>query len=181
MRIIAGTAKNKKIKSQSGHNVRPTLERVKESLFSILQPYINDSVFLDLYGGTGSIALEAISRGAKRAIIIEKNGEAIRIIIKNVNNLGFEDKCRAYKNEVIRAIEILSNKRETFDIIFMDPPYKDEVCKEVIEKISNFNLLKENGLIIAEHHIKEKLPEIIGKFKKIDERKYSGKILTFYS
>ncbi|BDU50250.1 16S rRNA (guanine(966)-N(2))-methyltransferase RsmD [Haliovirga abyssi] len=181
MRIIAGTAKNKRIKSQSGHNVRPTLERVKESLFSILQPYINDSVFLDLYGGTGSIALEALSRGAKRAIIIEKNGEALRIIIENVNSLGFEDRCRAYRNEVLRAIEILSNKRETFDIIFMDPPYKDEVCEEVIAKILDSNLLEENGLIIAEHHIKEKLPDVIGKLNKIDERKYSGKVLTFYS
>ena len=105
MRIVAGEVKNHKIKSQKGHMVRPTLERVKESLFGIVNPYIDNAVFLDLFSGTGNIALEALSRGAKRAVMIEHNEEAVKVIIENVNNLGLEDRCRAYRNDVFRAIE----------------------------------------------------------------------------
>lgn len=180
MRIVAGEAKNKRINSQKGHGVRPTLERVKESLFGIITPYIEDSIFLDLYGGTGSVALEALSRGAKRAIIIEKNEVALRVIIENVNYLGFQDKCRAYRNEALRAIEILANKRETFDIIFIDPPYKDMVCVATIEKVISQGILKDGGLIIAEHFIAEDMPDEIGPLKKADERKYGSTVLTFY-
>lgn len=181
MRIIGGNAKNKKIMSQKGQMVRPTLARIKESLFEIIKPYIEDSIFLDLFSGTGSIALEALSRGAKRAVMIEKNNEALRIIIQNVESMNFSDKCRAYKNDAQRAIEILAKKNESFDIIFLDPPYKEELCTIVIEKISKEKILKNGGIIIAEHHISEKLADKIDEFNKIDERVYSGKVMTFYS
>ena len=133
MKIIAGDAKNKRIKSRKGTDTRPTLGSMKESLFSIIAPYVPDSVFLDLFSGSGSISLEALSRGAKRAVMIEKDTEALKYIIENVNSLGYEDRCRAYKNDVLRAVEILGRKGEKFDIIFMDPPYKEEVCTKVIK------------------------------------------------
>ena len=97
MKIIAGEAKSRKLKSRKGMDTRPTLANIKESLFSIIAPYIEDCNFLDLFSGTGNIALEALSRGAKRAIMIEKDPEALKIIIENINSLGFENRCRAYK------------------------------------------------------------------------------------
>lgn len=181
MRIIAGIAKNRKIKTRKGFDTRPTLESVKESLFSIITPYIEEAVFLDLFSGSGSIGLEAISRGSKKAVMIEKDSEALRYIIENIENLGFSDKCRAYKNDVLRAVEILGRKQEKFDIIFMDPPYQDEVCKKVLKEIDKANILNENGLIICEHHFYEKLEDEIYGFRKTDERKYNKKILTFYT
>ena len=181
MRIIAGEAKNRIIKTRKGFDTRPTLESVKESLFSIIAPYIEGSVFLDLFSGSGSISLEAISRGAKRAVMIEKDGEALKYIIENIDNLGFSDRCRAYKNDVIRAIEILGRKNEKFDIIFMDPPYQDNVTKKVLKAIDKANILAEDGLIICEHHLLEDLEDNIASFRKIDERKYNKKILTFYT
>lgn len=153
MRIIAGDAKNKRIKSRKGTDTRPTLGSMKESLFSIIAPYVPDSVFLDLFSGSGSISLEALSRGAKRAVMIEKDAEALKYIIENVNNLGYEERCRAYKNDVLRAIEILGRKGEKFNIIFMDPPYKDEVCTRVMKAIEKHKILAEDGLIICEHHV----------------------------
>ena len=141
MRIIAGEAKNRIIKTRKGFDTRPTLESVKESLFSIITPYIEGSVFLDLFSGSGSISLEAISRGAKRVVMIEKDGEALKYIIENIDNLGFSDRCRAYKNDVIRAIEILGRKNEKFDIIFMDPPYQDNVTKKVLKAIEQVGML----------------------------------------
>uniref|UniRef100_A0A2R5L0K0 Methyltransferase n=1 Tax=Hirondellea gigas TaxID=1518452 RepID=A0A2R5L0K0_9CRUS len=181
MRIIAGSAKGKIIKCRDGFDTRPTTDRVKESLFSMIAPYISEAVVLDLFSGTGNIALEAISRGAKRAVMIEKEKEALRVIIQNVNNLGFDDRCRAYKNETLRALTILGKKREKFNIIFLDPPYKDNVCNEVIEKISETGILAEGGLIVAEHHILEDMEDVISEFKKVDERRYGKKELSFYT
>lgn len=181
MRIVAGTHKGRLIKSRKGQETRPTLERVKESLFGIIAPYVNGAKFLDLYSGTGNIAFEALSRGAVKAVMIEKDPDALKVIIENVNELGFEDKCRAYKNESVRAIEILGKKHEKFDIIFMDPPYKDEVCSQTIRAIEKAGILEETGLIIAEHHIGEKMPEELGSYKKVDERTYSIKVMTFYT
>ena len=123
------------------------MSRVKEAIFDIIKPYLEDAKFLDLFSGTGNMALEALSRGVKRAVMIEKNKDAVSIIIENVNSMGFEDRCRAYKNEVNRAIEILSRKREIFDIIFIDPPYKEELCTETITKIDTFKILSERGSV----------------------------------
>lgn len=181
MRIIAGEAKGKRIECRKGNETRPTQDSVKEALFSIIAPYIPDARFLDLFSGTGNIALEALSRGAKRAIMIEKEQEALRYIIKNINNLGYEEKARAYKNDVSRAIEILGRKGEKFDIIFMDPPYKDEICEKVMRIISKNKVLAENGLIICEHHMFEELGDIVEEFKKSDERRYGKKVVTFYT
>lgn len=181
MRIIAGEAKGKRLKCRKGTDTRPTQDSIKESLFSIITPYITDSRFLDLFSGTGNIALEALSRGAKRAVMIEKDQEALKYIIKNINNLGYENRSRAYKNEVLRAIEILGRKGEKFDIIFMDPPYKDEVCERVMRAVSKAGLLADNGLIICEHHMYEDMSEEVGEFKKTDERKYGKKVVTFYT
>lgn len=181
MRIIAGEAKNKKLKSRKGMDTRPTLGSVKESLFSIIAPYIEESRFLDLFSGTGNIALEALSRGAKKAIMIEQDQEALKIIIENINSLGFENRCRAYKNDVIRAVEILGRKEEKFDIIFMDPPYKQELCTKVLKAIEKSGILANDGLIICEHHMLEDLEDEVAGFKKADCRKYGKKTMTFYT
>ena len=110
MRIIAGEARSRKLKTRKGFETRPTLANVKEALFSMIAPHLEDSVFLDLFSGSGNIALEALSRGAKRAVMIEKDTEALRLISENENALGFQDRCRAYKNDVYSAIEILAIK-----------------------------------------------------------------------
>lgn len=181
MRIIAGESKNKKLKTRKGMNTRPTLGSVKESLFSIIAPYIRDSHFLDLFSGTGNIALEALSRGAKKAIMIEQDREALKIVIENINNLGYDDRCRAYKNDAVRGVEILGRKGEKFDIIFMDPPYKEELCKKVLKGIKESDILKDDGLIICEHHLFEDLEDEVYGFKKADERKYGKKVITFFT
>ena len=116
MRIIAGTLKNRRIKSREGRETRPTLERIKEAIFSIIEEKVAGAKCLDFYSGTGNVTFEALSRGAERAIMIEEDKDALRVIIENVNHLGVENKCRAYKNDVFRAAEILARKNEKFDI-----------------------------------------------------------------
>lgn len=180
MRITSGTLKNRVILSREGFKTRPTLERIKESIFSIIYDKIIDAKFLDLYSGTGNMSFEALSRGAKRAILIEKDHEALNVIIDNVIRFNLEDKCRAYKNDTLRAIEILHKKREKFDIIFMDPPYKENLSAKTIEQLSNFDILNDNGIIISEHANYEKLNDKIGNFIKFDEREYNKKIISFF-
>lgn len=180
MKIIAGEAKGRKIKSRKGMDTRPTLANVKESLFSIIQNYVEGSRFLDLFSGTGNIALEALSRGAEKAVMIEKDPEALKVIIENINDLGFENRCRAYKNDVVRAVEILGKKKEKFDIIFMDPPYKENHTEKTLLELSKFDILDDNGIIICEHANYEKLDNVIGIFTKFDEREYKKKVISFF-
>ena len=181
MRIIAGESKNKKLKTRKGIETRPTLGSIKESLFSIITPYIENARILDLFSGTGNIALEALSRGAQKAIMIEQDQGALKVIIENINHLGYENKSRAYKNDSIRAIEILGRKGEKFDIIFMDPPYKQDFCSKSLIAIEKNNILAEDGLIICEHHAFEELGDEVATFKKADQRKYGKKTMTFYT
>ena len=133
MRVTSGYLKNRVILSRIGKETRPTLERLKEAIFSIIGDKIENAIFLDLYSGTGNISFEALSRGAKRSIMIEADKEALRVIIENVNKLGVEEKCRAYKNDVLRAIEILEKKNEKFDVIFMDPPYRENLTHKTLK------------------------------------------------
>ena len=180
MRITSGTLKNRKIKSREGKETRPTLERIKEAIFSIIGDKITDARFLDLYSGTGNMAIEALSRGASRAVMIEQDKEALRIIIDNVNDLKLDGKCRAYKNDVFRALEILGRKKEKFDIIFLDPPYKENITEKTLEKISESEILADDGIIISEHIVYEKSKDTVGNLVKYDERDYNKKIVTFY-
>ncbi|CAM3082064.1 16S rRNA (guanine(966)-N(2))-methyltransferase RsmD [Streptobacillus felis] len=180
MRITSGYLKNRVILSRVGKETRPTLERVKEAIYSIISDKVEDAIFLDLFSGTGNMSFEAMSRGAKRAVMIEADKEALRVIIENVNNLNLENSCRAYKNDVLRAIEILENKNETFDIIFMDPPYKENLTEKTLIKLSQHDILSNDGIIICEHGRYEKLNNEIGNFIKFDEREYNKKIVTFY-
>ncbi|ACZ01096.1 16S rRNA (guanine(966)-N(2))-methyltransferase RsmD [Streptobacillus moniliformis] len=180
MRITSGYLKNRVILSRIGKETRPTLERVKEAIYSIISTKVEDAIFLDLYSGTGNMSFEAMSRGANRAVMIEMDKEALRVIIENVNNLNLDKKCRAYKNDVMRAIEILENKNEKFDIIFMDPPYKENLTEKTLKKLSNHDILDKDGIIICEHGKYEKLSDEIGNFVKFDEREYNKKIVTFY-
>ncbi len=180
MRITSGKLKNRIILSKEGRDTRPTLERIKESIFSILYDKIIDAKFLDLYSGTGNMSFEALSRGASYAIMIEKDVSALNVIIDNVQRLDLSNKCRAYKNDVLRAIEILKNKNEKFNIIFMDPPYRENLTVKTLMHLSKYDILEQDGIIICEHGRYENLENTIGNFIKYDEREYNKKIVTFY-
>lgn len=147
MRIISGTARGTKLYTLEGNNTRPTLDRVKEPLFSIIQNKIKDAIVLDLFSGSGALALEALSRGAKKAILCDNSHEAIEVIKKNVGKTHFEQKaellCMDYK-------KCLNKINEKIDLIFLDPPYEANIAVKSLELIIKNNLLSENALIILE-------------------------------
>lgn len=155
MRIISGAAKGTKLYTLDGIATRPTLDRVKESLFSIIQNKINEECcVLDLFAGSGALGLEAISRGAKKAFLCDKSYEAIKIIKQNIEKTHFQEKAIAINKDYKKSIEFL--KKNKFDLIFIDPPYKMDIAVKAVEIIINLEILKKNGLIILETDDKER-------------------------
>lgn len=152
MRIIAGTCRSLKLKTPKGLNTRPTTDRIKETLFNILQPELRSARFLDLFAGSGAIGLEALSRGAKEAVFVENNREAISCIEDNISFTKMKDHSVLLKMDVISALKQLDGG-EQFDVIFMDPPYNREFEKQVLSGLKGTTLLNEDTLIVIEADI----------------------------
>jgi len=182
MRVISGNLKGLKLKTPKNMEIRPTSDRVKEALFNIIQNHINifDTKFLDLFAGTGNIGIEALSRGASKCVFVDNNYESIKIIKENIKKACLEEKSIVFKKNVLVALNILKRKKESFEIIFMDPPYGKNLAIPVLEILSKSNLLKQKGYIIVEHSRKEALPEKVGSIRKYKHRTYGNTIISFY-
>ena len=153
MRIIAGKGRSLPLKTIEGIDTRPTTDRIKETLFNMLQYEIADCRFLDLFAGSGQIGLEAVSRGAKEAVFVESGKKAAACIQDNINFTQFNDQCRLMQMDVMAAIRSLEGKG-TFQIIFMDPPYNQELEKDVLMLLSKSTLVDEDTVIIVEASLK---------------------------
>ena len=180
MRVISGSARGKKLVALEGMNTRPTLDRVKEALFNIIQFDIADKKVLDLFAGSGAIGIEAISRGAEKAVLCDNSKDAVKIIEANVKNTRTESKITILNKDYNQALEYLANNNYKFDIIYLDPPYKTEFANIAIEKIIALDLLSKEGIIIVETDDTEKEKTITTKGIQIfDKRKYGRAILIF--
>ncbi len=150
MRVIAGTAKHLPLKAPEGSDVRPTTDRIKETLFNIISDLIPGSDFLDLFAGSGAIGIEALSRGARSATFIEVGRSAAACIKGNLEFTKLEEKSRLFMGDAVTLIGKLFKEGQSFDIIFMDPPYSRDIEKNAFEKICECDILKDDGLIIIE-------------------------------
>lgn len=180
MRVISGNARGKKLVSLEGMNTRPTLDRVKEALFNIIQFDIADKDILDLFAGSGAIGIEAISRGAKSATFCDNSIDAVKIIKTNIENTRSKDKATVINKDYSLALKQLEKENKQFDIIYLDPPYKTDFANKAIEEIINLNLLSKDGIIIVETDDNNKDKTINTKNIEIfDKRKYGRAILIF--
>lgn len=180
MRVISGNARGKKLVSLEGTNTRPTLDRVKEALFNILQFDIIDKDVLDLFAGSGALGIEAISRGASSATFCDNSGDAIRVIKTNIENTHSTSKAVVLHKDYSLALKQLSKENKKFDIIFLDPPYKEDFAEKAITEIVNLNVLSKDGIIIVETDDTEKEKTIKTEGIQIfDKRKYGRAILIF--
>ena len=176
MRVISGTARGKKLKSLDEITTRPTLDRVKEALFNIIQFNIKNVNVLDLFSGSGALAIEALSRGAKHAVCVDHSSEAIKIIKQNLELTRLSDKAKVINSDYSQALKSFDEK---FDIIFLDPPYETDFLEKSITQIIKLNLLTEDGFFIIETNDRKKVEEI-GGLEIYDERKY-GKVLLIFA
>ncbi len=190
MRIISGTAKGRKILSpvnegritQKGElrATRPTLDRVKVSMFNIISQKIYGARVLDMFAGTGSLGLECASRGASEVVFLEKFRETYDILVENITILGFKEVSSVHHRDSYEFIKSLGSRGEKFDIIFVDPPYLNNMVEESIVLIGKYDLLTENGVIVSKYDYEEPIYRPTEKYELVDERKYGKTILGFY-
>ena len=173
MKIISGKYKGRVLKGFDITGTRPTMDRVKESLFGTIQSYVPGSVVLDLFAGSGNVGIEALSEGASFAYLVDSNSKAIKVIKENINNIGITD-IEVIHSDYKEALKSFNNK---FDLIFLDPPYNTDYIEKSIKLIEDNNLLNDDGIIVCESDAIDKII-YSDVFKKVKEKKYGDKYIV---
>lgn len=150
MRVIAGTARSLQLKSVPGIETRPTTDRIKETLFNILAPELSGCAFLDLFSGSGGIGIEALSRGAESACLVDNSRNAVKVIQENLRHTRLENRAEVIGQDVLTAIRLLESRLAVFDVIFMDPPYGKNLEREALYALSQSAIMKEDTLVVVE-------------------------------
>ncbi|MDT8901227.1 16S rRNA (guanine(966)-N(2))-methyltransferase RsmD [Anaeroselena agilis] len=179
MRIITGTAKGLKLKAPRGRDVRPTSDRVKESLFAILADRIRGAAVADFFAGTGNLGLEALSRGAAAAVFVDASPASNALIRDNADRARLAEKAELLRKDALAAAGHFARSGRTFDIIFCDPPYNKGLVAAILEKIDAGKLLKPGGVVIIEHSRHEPLPAGLVNLTISRTERYGETLLTF--
>jgi len=177
MRIVSGTARGRKLKEPGGHKIRPTSDRVKESVFTIIQFDIEGRRVLDLFAGTGQYGIEALSRGAGSAVFVDTLADAVKLVKENLKITNLTDNARVYGRDALRYLDECDN----FDLIFIDPPYDTKLAAKSIAKIAEFDKLNINGIIICELKADETPPTVELPYIMQKEYKYGGVKIAKYT
>lgn len=183
MRVIGGIAGGRKLAAPKGMRIRPTSDRVKEALFSILGSYLDTFSHcgvLDIFAGTGSLGIEALSRGAIQAVFVDSHKDSVTLILKNLQNLGFSEQGRVLAKEALPALKLLEKQGITFQLVFLDPPYRQGAAVHVLEHLATSPLIDAGSLLIAESAADEHLPPAIGPLQEFDRRVYGETAVSFY-
>jgi 16S rRNA (guanine(966)-N(2))-methyltransferase RsmD len=179
MRIISGTSKGRKLVTPRSQSLRPTSDRVKESIFNILQDDIVGKVVLDLFAGTGNLGIEALSRGAKKTIFVEKGRQALRLIQRNLTQFGLESQSEILPKDANRAIGILKQKGESFDLILMDPPYEKGLIQRTLMKLNSYPIYHKDSILVIEHDRREPLSTVMDGWNLIRQRRIGDTVISF--
>ncbi len=180
MRVIGGNARGRRLKVPRGQTLRPTGARVKEALFNILPHDLSGTKVLDLFAGTGNVTIEALSRGAAAAILVDSSVESGKAIRENLRRLHLGDRTQVWITPVARSLRLLARRDETFDLIFLDPPYDKQWIARTLKIIAQEGLLRESGVLIAEHSIREKVEPRYAALVLQDQRRYGSTLLSFF-
>ena len=177
MRVITGKARGVQLKTPDGMATRPTADRVKEALFSIIQFDVPTAKVLDLFGGTGQLGIEALSRGAKSAVFVDAGEPACRLIKENLRRTKLEADATVIRSDYL---QYLNHCREKFDIIFLDPPYAEVFLENALNRIAEIDILETGGIIVAERPVGKDLPWDFEGFTRSKDYKYGKTLLTIY-
>lgn len=180
MRVISGICKGLPIKAVPGSNTRPTTDKVKESVFNMIGPYFDGGLAIDLFAGSGSLGIEALSRGIDHCIFIEKDVKAINIITENLKKCNLENQAEVFRTEASRAIKALEKRNLQFDLLFLDPPYQRIELYELAHTMVQKGLLSSNAIILCEHEKGVDLPETIHTFSLTRRETYGSTIISIY-
>lgn len=179
MRVIAGEAKGRKLKMVSGSSTRPVGERAKEALFSILGERVVGARFLDLYAGTGSVGIEALSRGAQSAVFVDRQRQAVTTIRDNLSHTGLKDRAQVVRGDAFTFLK--RGDVEPFDLIYVAPPQYQGLWAKTLLALEDSTLLAPGGLVVVQIHPKEYQELELRSLELIDQRKYGSTLLCFYA
>ncbi len=180
MRVISGQAKGHPLKAVPGSNTRPTTDKVKESLFSIIGPYFDGERVLDLFAGTGGLGIEALSRGAANAVFIDSSSQSIEVVRANLTSTRLADRAETYRNDARRALKLLQRAGKPFDLIFLDPPYATKDCDVLLLDMVSKELVAENAVAVVEHHPDVGYEDAFGGFTRARYATYGEIALSVY-
>lgn len=178
MRIIAGRERGRRLESPEGRTARPTLDRVRENLFNIIAPRLENALFLDLFAGTGAIGLEALSRGAARAVFVEADDRMLAVLRRNTALCKFEDRAIAYRLRLPAGMDALGGP---YDLVFADPPWDFAGYGELLEALSQEGMVLEGGWVVLESSAKTPPLETAGRWTAFRRRQYGETMLSFYA
>jgi 16S rRNA (guanine(966)-N(2))-methyltransferase RsmD len=181
MRVIAGIYKGRRLKTLEGLNIRPTSDRLRETLFNILAPRIEGASFLDLCAGSGAVGIEAVSRGAAGAVFVESSRKAAALIGENLRHCGIREHVQVINREALTALKQLAARGSRFEICYFDPPYDSDLYSPVIAQIARQELLAEDGLLIVEHRRQSPLAPNYDRLRPYREVIQGDSHLTFFS
>jgi 16S rRNA (guanine966-N2)-methyltransferase len=180
VRVIAGTAKGRLLKAVPGNGTRPTTDKVKEAIFSMIGPYFDGGLGLDLFAGTGGLGIEALSRGMERVIFIDMEKTSIQVVEDNLQTLGFKEQSEVYRNEAQRALKVLSKRGLKFDLIFLDPPYRMKQVDEILLQIQQREMVQDQAVVLVEHETGHAYADEIGRFHVRKRSTYGETAITIY-
>jgi len=185
MRIISGSAKGRKLAAPKDQRVRPTADRIKEALFSIVASRLggfDDCRVLDLFAGTGNLGIEALSRGSAYAVFIDSHPESVRLIRENIQRAGVTERATVLSKDVLKGVAELAREKRLFDLVFVDPPYQQrELRNQVLALLGSGELLADEAIVIIESSAHDELPHAVGSLELNDRRSYGDTALTIYT
>lgn len=180
MRIVAGDFGGRRLNAVPGMATRPTTDKVKEALFNIIGPYFDGGESLDLYAGSGGLSIEGVSRGIKKATLVDRQYQAIKTIKNNIEVTKHPEQFDILKMDAHRALNLLSKQNKRFDLVYLDPPYAKQQIVKDMEEMIKLNLLSNEALIVAETDQNADVPENISSFRFIKQQTYGITVLHFY-
>ncbi|WP_027090930.1 16S rRNA (guanine(966)-N(2))-methyltransferase RsmD [Cohnella thermotolerans] len=180
MRVISGEAKGRPLKAVPGQTTRPTTDKVKEAMFSIIGPYFDGENVLDLFAGTGGLGIEALSRGAGHCVFIDANPRSVDVVRRNLEATGLSDRAEVYRNDARKAIKLLERRGERFDLLFLDPPYAMKDCDELLAEIASRGLVEAGAVAVVEHAADREYGERIGEYTRKRHATYGETALSIY-
>lgn len=180
MRVVSGKCKGHPLKAVPGQSTRPTTDKVKESIFNMIGPYFDGGIGLDLFGGSGGLGIEGLSRGLDKVIFVDKDQKAIATIRNNLETCRLTAQAEVYRNDAERAIKALIKREQSFDLIFLDPPYHNDKLKALISILDLNDLLKRDGAIVVEHAVENELPEQLGNLTRKRYEMYGITAISIY-
>lgn len=180
MRVISGSARGRPLKAVPGMGTRPTTDKVKEAIFSMIGPYFSGGRALDLFAGTGGLGIEALSRGMDAAVFVDADKKSVDVIRANLQAARLEDKAEVYRNDASRALKALGKRGTAFDLVFLDPPYKMTAIAELMLAMLELNLLAESATIVVEHDASRSFDERIGDAIRLKHTEYGETAVSIY-